>query len=84
MCFTLYKGRGSVKLTRCNSLCICHFTKVKGVKKMRKQGIYKIGEKWLFRFFYKRVPYKHNSPEGRRSFKCQPFKCHLLWFYKNI
>ena len=23
------------------------------------------------------------SPEGRRSFKCQPSKCHLLWFYKE-
>ena len=76
VCFTLDKGpRVSVKPNTGRFLAhICHFTKVRGIKN---REIKELPQK-MWRVVFTTV-YRVNIiiPEGKSSFKCQPFKCHL-------
>ena len=85
MCFTLDKGpRVSVKSITNRFLAHIHaiLTKVKGVKNREIKDRHKTCGG---RFFMTVCRENIIIPEGKSSFKCQPFKCHLpMDFIKNI
>ena len=81
LCWT--RGPGKRKTHYLQFLAHMQFEGKRSKKCEIKDCIQKMGQKIVSRGFYDRAQYNIISPEGRWSFKRQPSKWHLLWFYKE-